>query len=59
MNKKKTKDIIAQISKCKQNIAKERDKLRELMADAEEICSNADEALYHIDAALDELSYRL
>ena len=48
--------ILKSINACKTNIAKERDKLRNLIDELEEIHSDCDEAVQDLESAADSLS---
>jgi hypothetical protein len=50
------KSIVRQLKLSMNKIAKERDKLRELMDEVEVIKDVSDEAVYNIEAAIDSLS---
>jgi ABC-type transporter Mla subunit MlaD len=53
----KTKgQILAQIKQAKARIAKERDKLRDLISDLDQIADDCDEAHYDLERAADALS---
>lgn len=53
------RQIIKQLNACKARIAKERDKLRELIDECESIYSDCDEAVDDIERAADALSRQL
>lgn len=57
--KRTVKTLEAQIVKCKDNIARERDKLRELISEVREIEESCDEALDGLERAADALSQYL
>ena len=51
--------IIKQVNECKERIAAERDKLRDLIYDAETVADSCDEATYALREAADSLSQYL
>jgi hypothetical protein len=55
-DKRKPKRILAAIAASKNRIAAERDKLRDLISDVEEICTDADDAVEQLNDALEVLS---
>lgn len=57
--KKTVASLHRQIEACKTRIAAERDKLRDLISDAESIAYNCDEAIQDLDHAVDTLSQYL
>jgi len=52
-------EIIAAVKKSKEVIAKERDTLRDLISDAEEILWNCESAVEELERAVDILSEHL
>jgi hypothetical protein len=56
MDKKKLAKMIKDINKIKTNIAKERDRLRDIISENEDICDSADEGLRELQSAIDTLS---
>lgn len=57
MSKPKTyAGLVREIKAAKKRIAKERDTLRDLLNDAEEIVTDCDEAIASLDDAADTLS---
>lgn len=58
-HKRTVKTLEAQIAKCKANISKERDKLRELVSEVTSIAETCDEALDGLERAADALSQYL
>ncbi len=58
-NKQTVNTLNKQIEACKKNIAKERDKLRDLISDAQTIADNCDEAIDDLERAADCLSQYL
>jgi septal ring factor EnvC (AmiA/AmiB activator) len=59
MDIKKLKQSIKDIRKCINVIAVERDKLRDIIEEAEEIAESADEAVSDFQDGLDKLSQYL
>lgn len=59
MTKREKQVLLNKIKKCKDNIAKERDQLRELVEDAQLIAETADDAIVNIEAGIDGLSQYL
>lgn len=57
--KKTVATLTRQIEACKTRIAAERDKLRELISDANSIADCCDEAVVDLDRAVDTLSQYL
>jgi ABC-type transporter Mla subunit MlaD len=57
--KKTVASLSRQIEACKTRIAAERDKLRDLIAEADEIAENCDAAVADLDHAVDSLSQYL
>ncbi|OUM00526.1 hypothetical protein [Variovorax sp. JS1663] len=57
--KKTVESLHRQIEACKARIAAERDKLRDLISDAESIAYCCDEAVIDLDHAVDTLSQYL
>lgn len=56
LNKREIKSLAYRIEKAKMNIAKQRDILRELLWEVEEIREHCDEAYDDLDRAVDGLS---
>jgi hypothetical protein len=50
------RSLLAQINGCKKRIAAERDKLRELIGDAQSIAECSDDAVSSLECAADTLS---
>ncbi|MFA5340279.1 MAG: hypothetical protein WC332_00740 [Clostridia bacterium] len=59
MDKKQLKNLVKQIEKHKNNIAKERDALNDLISEFEDIAYNCDSAGHSLQEAIDELSQYL
>ena len=53
---KKKQSLLRQLNSCKQRIAKERDKLRAIMAEYEAVADTAHTAVDLLEDAVDELS---
>lgn len=51
--------MIDQLTKCKETIAKERDNIREILSEYEEIANKANEACESLREAIDILSEQL
>jgi len=56
MTGKEKKAVLARINKCKERIAAEREKLREIIDELEDIDSVASEAVDDLESAIDRLS---
>ena len=53
------KQLVNRLKACMRRIAKERDGMRDLMQDYEDLSDNCDEALDDIQRAIDALSKRV
>lgn len=56
ITKRQKDSLIRRINKCKERIAHERDVLRDLLSEAEEIVTSADDAVDSMTYAADRLS---
>jgi predicted nucleic acid-binding Zn-ribbon protein len=56
LNKRQIKSLANRIEKAKMNIAKQRDILRDLLSEVDEIREHCDEAYDDLDRAIDGLS---
>lgn len=59
MDKKRAKSILKQIEKVKAKLGVDRDELRELLSELEDIKDSANDAYDHLDMAVDSLSQYL
>ena len=59
MTTKDIKKLIAQVKKSKNIIAKERDKLRNLIEEVEELSDNLDQGISEIENGIDTISQTL
>ncbi|MFC1453641.1 hypothetical protein ACFLQL_00490 [Verrucomicrobiota bacterium] len=55
-DKQETQEFIDRINDLKERIALDRDELRGLLSELEDICDGCDEATYHLEDAADALS---